>query len=94
MQKTGYMKNKSRGNPCLFSASGQCAVTKLTTSLLLALAVSGCATPPQFLADMYNRADPCQRPPYADFCGASSGRVTIYSPQGNAIGYVKGQKSR
>lgn len=53
---------------------------------LIVLLLSGCATPPQFLADYYNRKDPCQ--PYkhnADvryenrpsFCGAGNNVIGV-----------------
>lgn len=41
--------------------------------LALAVALTGCATPPRFLAAMYNNNDPCQRQVMPDWCGAGSG---------------------
>lgn len=59
----------------------------------MAVTVTGCATPPQWLANHYNSQDPCQRQNYVDkqptWCGASQGRTLIYKAQGGAaIGYI------
>lgn len=51
-------------------------------TLILALAVllTGCATPPQWLANMYDSNDPCQRVElieqgkYPSWCGGGSGK--------------------
>lgn len=69
----------------------------LAGSILICLALTGCATPPLWLANHYNSLDPCQRDPMLSWCGSASGRQTIYStpqgqPLGAPIGYV--QKSR
>lgn len=48
-----------------------------TIVIVLALFLTGCATPPRFLAAMYDSNDPCQRTEliqtgqYPSFCGAS-----------------------
>ena len=59
--------------------------------------LTGCAQPPKFLADYYNSKDPCQSQNnggvYPSFCGASSGRTTIYNQQNKPIGYVKTPKA-
>jgi starvation-inducible outer membrane lipoprotein len=70
----------------------------LITRLLLVastLTLSACATPPQWLANHYNRQDPCQnyhnRADYQmpNWCGASSGRTLIYNNQGQRQGYIR-----
>jgi hypothetical protein len=59
------------------------------------MGLTGCATPPQFLADMYDRNDPCQTGQFneterqrlgrpvgyqmPDWCGASKGSVRVQS---------------
>lgn len=64
----------------------------------LVVVLSGCATPPQWLANHFDSLDPCQTKHWQDpqprFCGASSGRTTVYStpqgqPLGAPIGYTK-----
>ena len=67
-----------------------------TVAILLAVLLTGCATPPRWLAAHYNSQDPCQNAKtMPDWCGAgSSGRTTIYStpnqqPLGAPIGYIK-----
>ena len=60
----------------------------------IVLTLSGCATPPQWLANHYNSQDPCQRQNYQgqqpNWCGASQGRTYIYKGQGGApIGYLQ-----
>lgn len=53
--------------------------------IILALVVNlvGCATPPRFLAEMYDSNDPCQnyynKPnyQYPSFCGAGSGKAYV-----------------
>ena len=68
--------------------------------LSISILLSACATPPQWLANHFDSLDPCQVKHYKDpqpkFCGASSGRTTIYStpnaqPLGNPIGYTQGR---
>lgn len=67
----------------------------LAGSIILSTALlSGCATPPQWLANHYNSLDPCQRDPMPNWCGATTNRVTIYStpnqqPLGYQSGYIK-----
>ena len=56
--------------------------------------LTACATPPQWLATMYDNQDPCQRQNYQDkqpnWCGASAGRTYIYKGQGGApVGYLQ-----
>jgi hypothetical protein len=61
--------------------------------LFVAVTVAGCAQPPKFLAEFYDRQDPCQLRNnggnFPDFCGASSGRKYIYNNQGAKVGYIK-----
>jgi len=66
--------------------------------VVIALSLTGCATPPRWLASHFDSLDPCQikdwRDPQPKFCGASAGRTTIYStpqgqPLGAPIGYTK-----
>jgi hypothetical protein len=73
--------------------------------LLIVLALTGCATPPQWLANYYDRNDPCQtgagdparqqllgRPlgyQQPSFCGAGSTRTYIYNQSNQRIGYIK-----
>lgn len=67
------------------------------TKVLAILAVSlltGCGTTVNYLAAAYDSADACQRKPYPSYCGASSGRTTIYAtpngmPVGKPLGYTK-----
>lgn len=69
-------------------------MTKTIIVILMLLLLSGCATPPQWLANHFDSQDPCQRYPHPSWCGASSGRTVIYStpnnqPLGARIGYTK-----
>ena len=66
-----------------------------TILAVLVLTLSGCATPPQWLANHYDRNDPCQTGQFTEaerlrlnrpvgyqqpsWCGASNNRVIIYS---------------
>jgi starvation-inducible outer membrane lipoprotein len=69
----------------------------ITRLLLVAstLTLSACSTPPQWLANHYNRQDPCQNYhnrqnyQYPEWCGASAGRTYIYNNRGVRQGYVK-----
>lgn len=51
--------------------------------LLLTLALTACAQPPKFLADMYNNNDRCQQThliktgQYPQWCGAGSGPTAV-----------------
>ena len=70
-----------------------------TLILLIALALTGCATPPRFLAAMYDNNDPCQSKgqvnyQYPSFCGAGSGTryVTRDYRSGNYLTVTKAQK--
>lgn len=62
---------------------------------ILTLALTGCATPPQWLAAYFDSQDPCQNVrAMPSWCGAASGRTVIYStphqgPLGAQIGYTK-----
>jgi len=63
---------------------------------LMILTLSGCGTygEPLFLARMYDASDPCQRAQKPQWCGAASGRTTIYAtpnnnPIGAPVGYIK-----
>lgn len=69
-----------------------------TLILLTAILLTGCATPPAWVADMYDRNDPCQaraelgRPAgyeRPNWCGSAGNRVTIYNTKRQAIGYIK-----
>jgi len=69
---------------------------KTLITVILAVNLVGCATPPQWLAHMYDSADPCQSQnnggQYPSFCGASSGRVYVYDraySSGPAVGYIQ-----
>ena len=62
--------------------------------LLAAVLLTGCAgKPPMFLAEFYDRQDPCQirnnGGRFPDFCGASAGRTYIYDNRGRPVGYIK-----
>ena len=68
---------------------------KYLTIIAFAITVllTGCATPPRWLAAHYNSQDMCQQRNNPDrqlpsFCGAgSAGRTTVYAtPTGNPIG--------
>ena len=69
--------------------------------IITASVLAGCATPPRWLAAMYDSNDPCQnyykqanyQPP--SWCGASNNRVYIYStPRGNGAGNPVGYVNR
>lgn len=49
-------------------------------ALVFTLALTGCATPPQWLATMYDSNDPCQlqnnKGVYPSHCGSRGGVVT------------------
>lgn len=68
--------------------------------LSVLLLVTGCATPPQFLANMYDSNDPCQRTElikegkYPQWCGGGSGKryVTRDFQSGRAILTTKAEK--
>lgn len=61
----------------------------------ICLLFTACATPPAWLANHFDRNDPCQNfyrdPNYRtpDFCGASGNRISIYDNRGNRIGYAR-----
>ena len=66
--------------------------------LFVILTLTGCATPPSFLAAMYDNADMCQRKNYTGtqpgYCGAADSRTYYYvtrnnSPLGEQAGYAK-----
>lgn len=66
---------------------------------LLVLSTTACATPPRFLAEMYDNNDPCQSKgqanyQYPSFCGASNGTryVTRDWRTGNYLTVTKVQK--
>lgn len=72
---------------------------KSLVSIILVAALTGCATPPRFLAASFNSGDVCQNyrkdPTWQlpSYCG-SGNRTTIYStphgaPLGYPVGYVK-----
>jgi starvation-inducible outer membrane lipoprotein len=72
---------------------------KLILLSSLALMLTACATPPQFVSNYFNAQDPCQssRPP--GFCGAglySQSQATksmparpIYNSNGHIVGYTR-----
>lgn len=68
---------------------------KILMAMILAMTLTGCATPPQWLANHFNSLDPCQNPKsMPQWCGASAGRTLIYStpnqgPLGAQVGYTK-----
>jgi len=61
--------------------------------LLVAVGLSGCATPFQMYAHYLNTQDPCQRQNnggvYPEWCGAGGGKTYIYNNQGARVGYTK-----
>ena len=68
------------------------------TLLLILVAVTGCAAPPAWLANHYDRNDPCQaraelgRPAgytRPEWCGSALGRTYIYNAQNQRVGYIK-----
>jgi hypothetical protein len=77
---------------------------KTIIALLVALNLTACATPPQWLANSYDRNDPCQtgagseaerarlnRPQgYSapNWCGASANRIYIYNNNSIRQGYI------
>ena len=68
---------------------------KILFSAVLALCLTGCATPPRWLASHFDSMDPCQNVnSMPSWCGAGAGRTVIYStphqqPLGAQIGYTK-----
>lgn len=68
---------------------------KLILIPITLLLLTGCAKPPAWVAEMYDRNDPCQRvelagtDQYPRWCGGSGKRITIYNTQNRAIGYIK-----
>lgn len=62
---------------------------------VIAVGLTACATPPQWISNYYNSQDPCQSvgrapntaPP--SWCGASRSRTNIYNSNGNFIGYTR-----
>lgn len=67
--------------------------------LLIVLSLTGCATPPQWLADMYDSNDPCQRTEliakgtYPSYCGGGSSKyVTRDYTTGRYLTTTKVQK--
>jgi len=67
--------------------------------IIIALALTGCAQPPKFLADMYDNNDPCQRidliktGQYPSYCGAGKGTryVTRDYRTGNPLTVTRAQ---
>ena len=57
--------------------------------IILALTLGGCATPPKWLATMYDNQDPCQKDPYLQYCGAA-GSVQVRSYVRSTGTYVRG----
>ena len=73
---------------------------KLFLLIVTSCVLGGCAgNPPRFLAEFYDRQDPCQirnnGGNYPSWCGAgSAGRTVIYAtptnnPLGAPVGYIK-----
>ena len=67
-------------------------------AVLALVALSGCATPPQWLARVYDTNDPCQSRPelgrpvgyqIPNWCGAGAGSLTITNTTGYPIGYIR-----
>jgi hypothetical protein len=44
---------------------------------LIVLLLTGCATPPQFIANYYNDADLCQKAQRPSFCGAGNNVIGV-----------------
>jgi hypothetical protein len=71
-----------------------------TILMAVILTLSGCASPPRFLATMYNNNDPCQKTQliatgeYPSWCGGGSGTryVTRDYATGRALTTTKAQK--
>jgi len=77
---------------------------KTVIALVLLVNLTACATPPQWLASMYDRNDPCQtgvgneqrrqelgRPVgyrAPDYCGYGSNRTFIYNNNNIRQGYI------
>jgi len=61
--------------------------------LIIAVTLTGCATPPKWLAAHYNNQDPCQRDPYISYCGASHSTYIYATPNNSAngprVGYIR-----
>lgn len=66
---------------------------KIFLTLILIFNLTGCATAPRLLAEMFDSADPCQRRNYVNtpprFCGASKGQEYFYDMNGRQLGYTK-----
>lgn len=68
---------------------------KTLMAITITVAITGCASPPRWLATHFDNMDPCQRVnAQPSWCGASAGRTVIYStphqqPLGAQIGYTK-----
>ena len=70
------------------------------TIIALTLLLTACATPPRFLAAMYDNNDPCQQThliktgQYPSFCGAGSGTryITRDYQTGRALTTTKAQQ--
>lgn len=45
--------------------------------VFIAVTLTGCATPPRFLAAIYDGADRCQRDVNLSWCGAGSGTTLV-----------------
>lgn len=69
---------------------------KALTIAAITITLSGCATPPPWLAHYFDSQDPCQSRgeahyKYPNFCGAGGKSMarTIYDSQGRVIGSVR-----
>lgn len=64
-------------------------------ALIATLALTGCAKPPEWLAEMHDRNDTCQRVElirtgqYPSWCGAGGRRTAIYNTNNQRVGYIK-----
>lgn len=61
--------------------------------IALSLGLTACATPPRFLAELYDSNDKCQRQVKPDWCGSSGPTyVTRDYRTGNYLTTTKAQK--
>jgi hypothetical protein len=67
--------------------------TLIIICLIPLLTACGAYGEPLLLSKISNQQDPCQHANPPSWCGASSGRVTIYSApygaSGRAVGYIR-----
>ena len=66
--------------------------------LATAILLTGCGTygEPLILSRWYDSQDPCQLKnnggQYPSFCGATSGRPTVYDNRGRPVGYIQNSR--